>query len=46
MLISEVIDGVKAYCGHDWGGPIMDDTTRDQVLWGPVDVECLSLIHI
>ncbi len=34
MLISEVIDGVKAYCGHDWGGPIMDDTTRDQVRSG------------
>ena len=44
MLISEVIDGVKAYCGHDWGGPIMDDTTRDQVLWGPVDVECTGIV--
>ena len=44
MLISEVIDGVKAYCGHDWGGPIMDDTTRDQVLWGPVDVECTGVV--
>lgn len=44
MLISEVIDGVKAYCGHDWDGPIMDDTTRDQVLWGPVDVECTGIV--
>ena len=44
MLISEVIDGVKAFCGHDWGGPIMDDTTRDQVLWGPVDVECTGIV--
>ena len=44
MLISEVIDGVKAYCGHDWGGPIMDDTTRDQVLWGTVDVECTGIV--
>lgn len=44
MLISEVIDGVKAYCGHDWGGPIMDDTARDQVLWGPVDVECTGIV--
>lgn len=44
MLISEVIDGVKAYCGHDWGGPIYDDTTRDQVLWGPVDVECTGIV--
>lgn len=44
MLISEVIDGVKAYCGHDWGGPIMDDTTRDQVLWGPVDVVCTGIV--
>lgn len=44
MLIGEVIDGVKAYCGHDWGGPIYDDTTRDQVLWGPVDVECTGIV--
>ncbi len=44
MLMSEVIDGVKAYCGHDWGGPIYDDTTRDQVLWGPVDVECTGIV--
>lgn len=44
MLMSEVIDGVKAYCGHDWCGPIYDDTTRDQVLWGPVDVECTGIV--
>ena len=44
MLMSEVIDGVKAYCGHDLGGPIYDDTTRDQVLWGPVDVECTGIV--
>lgn len=44
MLMSEVIDGVKAYCGHDLGGPIYDDTTRDQVLWGPIDVECTGIV--
>lgn len=44
MLISEVIDSVKAYCGHDWGGPIYDDTTRDQVLWGPTDVACTGIV--
>ena len=44
MLISEVIGNVKAYCGQDWGGPIYDDTTRDQVLWGPTDAECTGVV--
>ena len=44
MLISEVIDRVKAYCGNDWDGPIYDDTTRDKVLWGATDVECTGIV--
>ena len=44
MLISEVIANVKAYCGQTWDGPIYDDTTRDQVLYGPVDVTCTGIV--
>lgn len=44
MLISEVIANVKAYCGQTWDGPIYDDTTRDQVLYGPVDVACTGIV--
>lgn len=44
MLISEVIANVKAYCGQTWDGPIYDDTTRDQVLYGSVDVVCTGIV--
>lgn len=44
MLISEAIANVKAYCGQTWDGPIYDDTTRDQVLYGPVDVTCAGIV--
>lgn len=45
MLISEVIEDVKAYCKGTWDGHVIDETTtRDKVLWGPTDVECTGIV--
>lgn len=47
MLISEVIQAVKGYCGgNDYatGKPIDDATTRDQVTYGDVNQECTGIV--
>ena len=47
MLISEVIQHIKDYCGgHDMMGdrPIDEATTRDKVLYGNVDQECTGIV--
>lgn len=41
MLVSDVINKVKAYCN---GAGIEDATSRDQVLWGPTDRECTGIV--
>ena len=47
MLISEVIQRIKDYCGgYDMMGdrPIDEATTRDKVLYGNVDQECTGIV--
>ena len=47
MLISEVIQHIKDYCGgYDMMGdrPIDEATTRDKVLYGNVDQECTGIV--
>lgn len=47
MLISEVIQHIKDYCGGTdqfTGQPIDDATTRDQVTYGDVDQECTGIV--
>lgn len=47
MLISEVIQRVKDYCGGTdfaTGKPIEDATTRDQVTYGDADQECTGIV--
>lgn len=47
MLISEVIQGIKGFCGgtsFETGDPIDDATTRDQVTYGSVDKECTGIV--
>lgn len=45
MTIEEVITTIKKYHkGTIFGRPIDDKTTRDQVLYGPVDVKCTGIV--
>lgn len=47
MLISEVIQAVKGYCGGIdifTGKAIEDVTTRDKVLYGDIDQECTGVV--
>lgn len=47
MLISEVIQHVKDYCGgidSFTGKPIDEETTRDKVLYGDTDQECTGIV--
>ncbi len=47
MLIGEVIEAVKGYCGGIdafTGKPIEASTTRDQVLYGNVEQECTGIV--
>lgn len=51
MLISEVIQGIKDYCGgmnHIGAGmdpvPIDEATTRDKILYGNPDQECTGIV--
>lgn len=47
MLISDVIQRIKTYCGGldmTTGKPIEDATTRDKVLYGATDQECTGVV--
>ncbi|ERI05116.1 Nif3-like dinuclear metal center hexameric protein [Atopobium sp. oral taxon 810] len=47
MIISDVIDHVKAFCGglnYETGEKINDATTRDKVLYGGTNQECTGIV--
>ena len=45
MLISEVINNIKAYCKGEWNGIKIDENnTRDKILYGNPDQECTGIV--
>lgn len=48
MLVSEIIDAIKTWCGNsmalEGGRPIDEEKTRDKVLWGDPEQECTGIV--